>query len=68
MLRPALQDRIREGQKVDMQVCRLRRKIEAGKRPDFSITDDGIIRYKGRLCVPFDKAMKVDILEKAHTT
>ena len=42
--------------------------IEVGKRPDFSITDDGIIRYKGRLCVPFDKAMKGDILEEAHTT
>ena len=62
VLKPALQDRIIKGQNVDMHLCTLKRKIDAGKRPDFSITDDGIIQYKGRLYVLFDKAMKGDIL------
>ena len=53
---------------MDMHLCRLKRMIRVGKRPDFSVTDDGIIQYKGRLCVPFDKAMKAHILEEAYTT
>ncbi|KAI3472595.1 hypothetical protein Pfo_030078, partial [Paulownia fortunei] len=47
VLRPVLQDRIREGQKVDTHLCRLKRMIEVGKRPDFSITDDGLFDIKG---------------------
>ena len=53
VLKPALHDRIEEGQKENMYLCRLKRMIDARKRPNFYVTDDGIIRYKGRLCVPF---------------
>ena len=47
VLKPALHDRIEEGQKENMYLCRLKRMIDARKRPNFYVTDDGIIRYKG---------------------
>ena len=47
VLKPALHDRIEKGQKENMYLCRLKRMIDARKRPNFYVTDDGIIRYKG---------------------
>ena len=35
---------------------------------DFSISSQGLVRYKDRVCVPNDQRIKMTILEKAHNT
>ena len=38
----------------------------AKRRPDFQICDNGILKFRGRLCVPNDIELKEEILKKAH--
>jgi hypothetical protein len=35
-------------------------------KPDFKIADDGVLRYRGRLCVPDNLDIRDIILKKAH--
>lgn len=37
-----------------------------GKEKDFSISRDGILHHKGRLCVPNEDEIRRQILEEAH--
>lgn len=48
----------------------IKKKIIAQKKGDgsFSLSDGGISRYKGRVCVPDDKEVKSSIMREAHTT
>ena len=38
----------------------------SGKKPEFSISEDGALRFGSRLCVPNDPLIKKEILEEAH--
>ncbi|KAL5544124.1 hypothetical protein UlMin_007908 [Ulmus minor] len=39
-----------------------------GKNVEFSVTTDGILHYKGRLCIPNDAELKEQLLSEAHAT
>jgi hypothetical protein len=39
---------------------------EEGKSPDFLEDDEGVLWYKGMICVPNIKELKDKILRKAH--
>jgi hypothetical protein len=60
-----LQD-IRRGQLEDEKVQEVKRKIKEEKSPGFSEDDEGVLWYKGRICVPNIKELKDKILHKAH--
>ena len=38
----------------------------SGKKPKFSISEDGALRFGSRLCMPNDPLIKNEILEEAH--
>ncbi|RVW62214.1 Transposon Tf2-8 polyprotein [Vitis vinifera] len=40
--------------------------VKRGSKPDFVLSDDGILRYGTRLCVPNDGDLRRELLEKAH--
>ena len=67
-LQPALLDRIKEKQRSDEYLMELRPEIEAGKQSEFHISGDGVIRFRDRLCVPFDRELRQQILSEAHAT
>ena len=42
--------------------------VQEKKNVEFSISPDGILHYKGRLCIPDDAQLKEQILSEAHAT
>jgi hypothetical protein len=62
----SLLQEIRRGQLEDEKVQEIKRNIKEEKSPDFSEDDEGVLWYKGRICVPNIKELKDRILREAH--
>jgi len=46
----------------------LKKKVQAGKKNDFQVSDEGVIFCGNRLCVPKIKELKKEILDEAHSS
>jgi hypothetical protein len=57
---------IKEGQKVDAKLAEKLILINEGKDTDFKVDENGIMKYRGRVCVPDVPKMKKMILEEGH--
>ena len=42
--------------------------VKAGEETAFTLSEDGTLLFKGRLCIPEDADMKKQILDEAHST
>jgi hypothetical protein len=62
----SLLQEIRRGQVEDEKVQEIKRNIKEEKSPGFSEDDEGVLWYKGRICVPNVKELKDKILREAH--
>jgi hypothetical protein len=51
-----------EGEKIQEIKCN----IKEEKSPSFSEDEEGVLWYKGRICVPNDRELKDKILHEAH--
>ena len=49
-----------------MQLVQLMEDVKTGTKPDFVLSDDGILRFGIRLCVPKDGDLRRELLEEAH--
>ena len=50
-------DKIKEEQQKDFELMKLSQKVEEGSAPEFTLKD-GVLRFKGRLCVPSINKLK----------
>ena len=55
--------RIMNLQKDDLQLVQLVDKVKKGGKSDFVLSDDGILRFGTRLCVPNDEDLRRELLE-----
>jgi hypothetical protein len=62
----SLLQEIRRGQQEDEKVQEIKRNTKEEKSPGISEDDEGVLWYKGRICVPNVKELKAKILRKAH--
>jgi hypothetical protein len=62
----SLHQEIRRGQVEDENIQEIKRNIKEEKSSGFSEDDQGVLRYKGRICVPNVKKLKDKILHEAH--
>jgi hypothetical protein len=62
----SLPQEIQRGQLEDEKVQEIKRNIREEKSPGFLEDDEGVLCYKGRICVPNDKELKDKILHEAH--
>jgi hypothetical protein len=62
----SLLQEIRRGQQEDEKVQEIKHNIKEKKLPNFSEDDEGVLWYKGRICVPNVTELKVKILHEAH--
>jgi hypothetical protein len=62
----SLLQEIRGGQLEDEKVQEIKRNIKEKKSSGFSKDDEGVLWYKGRICVPNVKELKDKILYEAH--
>jgi hypothetical protein len=62
----SLLQEIRRGQLEDEKIQEIKCNIKEEKLPGFSEDDEGVLWYKGRICVPNIKELKDKILREAH--
>jgi hypothetical protein len=62
----SLLQEIRRGQLEDEKIQEIKRNIKEEKLPGFLEDDEGVLWYKGRICVPNVKELKDRILCEAH--
>jgi hypothetical protein len=62
----SLLQEIQRGQLLDEKVQEVKRNIKEEKSPGFSKDDEGVLWYKGRICVSNVKELKERILREAH--
>jgi hypothetical protein len=62
----SLLQEIRRGQLEDENVQEIKCNIKEEKLPGFLEDDEGVLWYKGRICVPNVKELKDKILHEAH--
>ncbi|GKV34706.1 hypothetical protein SLEP1_g43056 [Rubroshorea leprosula] len=67
---PALIDRIKLAQQKDSFLQKMKEKVRAGEphMQEFRISDDEILWFGDRLCVPRDHALRREIMGDAHYT
>jgi hypothetical protein len=65
-LEPTLEREIKEGQKDDENINKIRQLILEGRGKDFREDEEGVIWFKDRLCVPDLKPIRELILKEAH--
>ena len=53
---------------MDPSLLKIKEEVLEGKRIDFEVSTDGVLGFKGRLCVPADEELKQKILYEAHNT
>jgi hypothetical protein len=57
---------IRKGQVEDEKIQEIKCNIKEEKSPGFSKDEEGVLWYKGRICVPSIKELKDKIIREAH--
>ena len=66
-IQPTLIEKIKSSQVDDTQIVKII-EVQKGKRPEFNVSNDGVLRFGNRLCMPNDFALKKEIMEEAHCT
>ncbi|XP_021773536.1 uncharacterized protein LOC110737486 [Chenopodium quinoa] len=67
VVKPSIYDKIRESQLEDEKLKAIKKKIDEGEVLDFTIGDEGSIRFKGRWCAPQNCGnLKQILIEEAH--
>jgi hypothetical protein len=64
----SLLQKIRRGQLEDEKIQEIKCNIKEEKSPGFSEDDEGVLWYKGRICVPNIKELKDKILRETHNS
>jgi hypothetical protein len=62
----SLLQEIRKGQVKDENIQEIKRNITKEMLPSFLEDEEGVLWYKGRICVPNIKELKDKILREAH--
>ncbi|KAK1618494.1 hypothetical protein QYE76_024011 [Lolium multiflorum] len=57
-LQPTLISQIKEAQKSNASIDGIKSQLAAGKAPGFTVDEEGVLWYNGRLCVPSDSELK----------
>jgi len=64
---PSLTEKIKEVQREDTFLQKIREEVEAGLRQDIVIYVDGLLRFGSKLCVPSGEVQR-ELLSKAHSS
>ncbi|XP_075515465.1 uncharacterized protein LOC142550112 [Primulina tabacum] len=68
VLHSTLFDRILKEQQLDTQLLELKRKSDLTGVSEFGSNRDGLLTFRGRICVPIGDDIRKDVLLEAHTT
>ena len=57
-LQPTIYESIQGAQELDPELYRIREEVQKGSNSKFSLTSDGVLNLRGRLCVPNDDDLR----------
>ncbi|KAL5560581.1 hypothetical protein UlMin_036792 [Ulmus minor] len=66
--KPTIFEGMKGSQERDPDLMKIREKVVRGENSEFGLSPDGILHFKGRLCIPNDPEMRNQILSEAHST
>ncbi|KAK0600560.1 hypothetical protein LWI29_016148 [Acer saccharum] len=66
VVQPTLIKRIKEEQFGDVHLRKIKEDVATGKRVGFNVSNDGVLWFEGRLCVPSNVDFKNGILSEMH--
>ena len=61
-----IKKKIFEAQQTDPQILHWVEEAKKGLQSEFKVSKDGILRFRGRICVPDDLKVKNQLLKEAH--
>ena len=67
-LQPTIFDGMKGAQELDPILLAIKEEVLEGRNTAFSLSQDGILNFNGRLCVPNDAELRKQILSEAHET
>jgi hypothetical protein len=67
-VRPILDDQIKEAQKDDEELMRIKGQTGENKAPDFRVDQYGTLWFKKRLCVPEQGHFRNTVMDEAHNS
>ena len=65
-IQPTLIEKIKRLEVDDAQIVKIIGEVQEGKRSEFNVYNDGVLRFGNRLCVLNDFSLKKEIMEEAH--
>ncbi|WVZ52217.1 hypothetical protein U9M48_003299 [Paspalum notatum var. saurae] len=68
IIEPTIKEQIIAARKQDKSMAYIREGINEEKRACFTLDDQGVLWFKGRLVVPRDMELRKKILDEAHTS
>ncbi|WVZ76553.1 hypothetical protein U9M48_024518 [Paspalum notatum var. saurae] len=68
IIEPTIKEQIIAAQKQDKGMAYIREGIDDEKKACFTLDDQGVLWFKGRLVVPKDMKLRKKILDEAHTS
>ena len=63
---PIIKKKIFEAQQTDPQILHWVEEAKKGSQSEFKVSNDGSLRFRGKICVPDDPKVKNQLLEEAH--
>ena len=67
-LQPTIFEFMQGAKELDPALHQIREEVKEGKNTEFSLSSDGILNFRGRVCVPDDPELRAQILTEAHAT
>ena len=67
-IQPTIFDGVKGSQELDPLLIKFKKDVLEKKNAEFSLSPDGILHFRGRLCIPDDPELKEQILSEAHST
>ncbi|KAI0503770.1 hypothetical protein KFK09_014713 [Dendrobium nobile] len=66
MIKSTLKDRVLNSLSQDEKFQAIIQKVQAGQLENFVIDREGLLKYKGRICIPSVGSLREEILQEAH--
>ena len=63
---PVIKKKIFDAQQTDPQILHWVEEAKKGSQSKFKVSNDGILTFRGRICVPDDPKVKNQLLEEAY--
>ncbi|XP_017613483.1 uncharacterized protein LOC108458582 [Gossypium arboreum] len=67
-VKPVWVEEIKSKQLVDETLGACFRQVENGETSDFGINSEGLLCFRGRMCIPKDEDLRQSILQEAHSS